>query len=692
MGNSSGNLADYWELTRRERLYQGGFIWDWRDQALLHTKHQSSDVEDRSTNRLPVRLLGSLDADEGLFGGSAIVERTPKLDLTGPLSLVAELRLNNTGSSQGGQPIITKGDTAYSLKIAEGGGAVEFFIHTGGTWQNVTAKLPADAASKFHTYAGVYDGRKLTLYIDGRSAASKPCGGEVSTNDFELAVGINTEESARRLNGSVRRAEVFSRALSAMEISGKLSRPALSLDFVKDAAKPKTQQFLAYGGDFNDRPNDRSFCCNGVVMATLAPSPQFEEVKKAYQNIHTTPVDVSSPTLKVSVLNENFFTGLDAVAGSWKLMKDGNPVAEGKLDLPEIAAGQSAEVEVATGQTPDANSEFVFRVRYDLKSATAWSPAGMPVAWDEFPLEWGRRQAPKPADSTTPATFSENDRAITLKAADVTAVIDKTTGVLTSLRAKDQEWLVSPLRLNFWRPSTNNDEGAKLDHKLKVWQYAGSRATAEKVSAARDGSDVVVTAEIKIPANDSAATVKYRFTGSGQIEVGTDFRPGKGLPDLPRVGYQCEFPKDAQDFTWYGRGPHENYIDRKAGAWTTIHKKTIQEMFHKYTDPQEAGNRTGIRWLTLTSPAGGSGLRVDATGDHLLEAGCYPCSSADISLAMHPTELPQREFNTLNIDHRQSGLGGTNSWGALALPKYRIPSDKTYRWSFLISIDSQATP
>jgi beta-galactosidase len=691
MGNSTGNLVDYWKLFRKERLLQGGFIWDWKDQAILHTKHPLTAVEDRSANKLPVRLLGSLATDEGLFGGSAVVGKSAKLDLTGPLTLLAEARLNNPGWSKGGQPLISKGDTAYSLKIAEGGG-LEFFIYAAGVWHSVSGKLPPDAASKFHTYAGVYDGRTVAIFIDGEAAGSAPCAVTVATNPFELAIGIDTEESARRLNGSVRRAAVYPRALAAGELSGNAANPALLLDFAKDAAKPKTQEFLAYGGDFNERPTDVSFCCNGIVMATLTPSPQLEEVRHIYQNIHTRGVDVASPKIRISVHNENFFRGVKPLDASWQVIKDGIAAAEGKLDLPDIAAGRSEELEIATGLTPQANSEYFLRVSYNLAADTAWNPKGAPSAWDEIPLPWGKRQVPAPAVSAAPATVIENASAITLKAGDVTAVIDKSRGMLTSLRHINQEWLLAPLHLNFWRPPTNNDEGADLDHKLKIWQYAGERATAKTVTAARQGTDVLVTAELTLPANGSTATVRYRFTGGGQLEINTEFRPDKGLPDLPRIGFQCEIPTRTPVCKWYGRGPHENYSDRNSGAWTAVHEMLAPQMFHRYVDPQESGNRTAIRWASLTSPSGGSGLRVDATGGHLLEMGLYPCAAADITLAMHPSELPQRDFFTLNLDHRQAGLGGTDSWGALALPEYRLAPNRSYQWSFMLSFSNPPPP
>ena len=123
-----------------------------------------------------------------------------------------------------------------------------------------------------------------------------------------------------------------------------------------------------------------------------------------------------------------------------------------------------------------------------------------------------------------------------------------------------------------------------------------------------------------------------------------------------------------------------------------MHDGLIPALFHRYIDPQEAGNRTGIRWATLSNPGGGSSLRIDATGGSLLEMACYPCAAKDIELAMHSSEIPPRDFYTINLDHRQSGLGGTNSWGALALPQYLIQPDKTYQWSFMLSLEETPAP
>jgi beta-galactosidase len=683
MGNSSGNLADYWRLFREERLLQGGFIWDFKDQALLHKKHATTDVEDRSERKVPERLFGSLDPKEGLHGGGVLAEAP---DLTGSWSLVVEARVNGAKYKRGSQPLISAGLGSFYLGVSEDAARLECMAQVADETLSASAPLPEDAFSTFHTYAAVFDGLTLALFIDGKQVASTPCRGPVATQGLGIGVGLTPDAASRRFQGSIRQTAVFARALPADQLATSAAAPDLLLDFTKDAEKPRTIDILAYGGDFNDRPTDFSFCCNGIFDANLSPSPQFEEVKKAYQNIHTALVDGASPQVRLRVHNENFFTGVQSVTGSWKLFRDGNAVAEGKLALPDIPPGGDAEVSVSTGHTADSAAEYLLRVRYDQAAQTAWHPAGMPMAWDEFPLPWGTRKPPSPNLSESAATFDEDDSAITITAGGMIAVIDKARGILTSIRREEQELLRSPLQLNFWRPTTNNDEGAQLDVKLGVWRHAGARALAKKVTAANDGNDVLVTAELSIPANDSSATIRYHIMGGGQIAIDTAFRPGKNLPSIPRIGFQCAIPNAAQTCTWFGLGPHENYIDRREGAWTAVHSMPASMWFHRYNDPQESGNRGEVRWATVTSPMGGNGLRLDATGKDLLEFSIYPFPMRDIEMAANPADLVEDDSLAINIDHLHSGLGGTNSWGAVALPQYRIPPSRAYEWSFLLTV------
>jgi beta-galactosidase len=702
MGNSSGNLANYWEIFRRERLLQGGFIWDWKDQGLLKRVHALDAAEDRSGKGRRSRLFGSLSKDEGLFAGGVIVDPAADLDLTDAVTLIAEARGNFGGSLAGaesdnrnesdGYPIVSKGDSAYMLKINSRGDAIEFFVHIAGKWEAVFAPLPATWRSAFHTLAGTYDGRQLALHIDGRQVAARPCSGPIATNRWRLAVGCDSEHPDRRFDGSIRRVAVYNRAVPAAEIGFAAPDPLLAYDFTRDAEKPEQRVIFAYGGDFNDRPTQRSFCCNGIVLPTGQPGTQFEEVKKAYQDLHLSAVDLSRPELRIRLFNERSFTGTSDLIGSWKLLKDGIPAAEGRLALPDIAPRQSVELTVPTGQQPDPRAEYIFRVRFDLAQDSAWHQAGMPVAWDELPLPWGARVAPTPASAEGRSTFTETPAAIVLSGGKTVATIDRQSGALASWRFEGKELLHSPLHLNFWRTPTNNDEGAKLPRQLAVWRRAGRNSRATRVDASLQGNDASASARLAIPAAGSEAGLRWTLHPSGQLSVDVDFTPRGPLPMIPRLGMQCSIPAAASQLTWYGKGPHENHVDRQTGAWTAVHSGAVSQLFHRYLDPQESGNRGEVRWARLIPAAGGTGFRIDAIGDSLLALSVQPVSPDDLELARHPADLAPGEPLVINIDHRQMGLGGTNSWGELPLEKYRISPQGHYRWSFRLSPETAAAP
>ena len=689
MGNSSGNLIDYWNAIRSERLLQGGFIWDWKDQGLAKETVAPDAVEDSSPNKIGSRLYGSVSAELGLFAGGLVVDSCPALDLTGPLTLIAEIRgnaggNNNRDASQG-SPVLTKGGTAYAINVTADGNNIEFSIQSKGAKQAVSAPLPRDWRQAFHLVAGIYDGSSISIAFDGAHAATRAAAGPVDVNSYQVAVGLDSDEAGRRFDGAVRHAAICARALTPEQTRQPATDAALRLDFVAAAAKPPESLFYAYGGDYNDRPTQESFCCNGLMLPTLQPSPQFEEVKKIYQDVHTRLTESSTASVGIEVRNERFFRSCDDLRGSWKLLKNGVEQSKGEFALPAIAPQQAAKLSIATNCTPDPHCEYVLRVRYDLTKDTAWYKAGMPAAWDELPLPWGVRTPPALEKSAAPASFAESAERVSVTAGEVTAAIDRKSGALVSFARSGKEFLVSPLRLNFWRPPTNNDRGAGLPARLKVWRKAGENTTATRVAAAQDGNDVVVTADLTIPAGQSTATLIYRITGAGQLALDCTFRPAGNLPMLPRLGMQAQIKPDCQTWTWFGKGPQENYIDRNTGSWSTIHSGQVASLFHGYVDPQESGNRTQVRWATFANPVGGASLRIDATGTQLLEIAAYPCLPYQIELARHPGDLPMSDTITLNIDHRQMGLGGTNSWGELPLAAYRIEPKGIYQWSFVLT-------
>jgi beta-galactosidase len=156
------------------------------------------------------------------------------------------------------------------------------------------------------------------------------------------------------------------------------------------------------------------------------------------------------------------------------------------------------------------------------------------------------------------------------------------------------------------------------------------------------------------------------------------------LPIIPRIGFVASIAASHEFWKWYGLGPHENYEDRRVSAWTAIHEGRVSNLFHCYLDPQEAGIRTEIRWATLSPNSDGVGLRIDSLGEPF-DMAVLPCLPIDLELGRHAVDLPQRDRLTLRIDHRSTGLGGTNSWGQWPLPQYRLEPTGQYEWSFRLA-------
>ncbi|MEM8679833.1 MAG: glycoside hydrolase family 2 TIM barrel-domain containing protein, partial [Planctomycetota bacterium] len=684
MGNSSGNFADYWELFRKERLLQGGFIWDWVDQGLAARKPAADTVRDDSPHARKTHLLGTLDRRQGLVAGGLLVEESEQFELAKPFMVYAEVRGNrgrggnNDRSESQGYPIVTKGDTTFALKVDASGGRLEFSVYDEG-WKSVFAPLPEGWDAEFHFVAGGFDGATLRLFIDGEEVARQPYNGGIARNDYPVAVGINYEEPSRRFNGAIRRVQI---AAYDSPAAGFASEDVwLDLDFVKGAQAEEARGFFAYGGDFNDHPNDRSFCCNGIVSADRTPSPQLPEVRKVYQPIQIRAIDLESETLSLELTNELGFTPLDAFNFRFELTRDGVVVDQRKLPSVSVGPLETGVIALPVDRQGEPGEYFI-RVEASLREDCSWANAGHVVAWEQFELPWGLQETELSMTDTSQVDLKETEDTFELSASNVHATIDRATGRLISYVADGQELIAGPLELNFWRPPTNNDEGAKLQTRLLPWQDAGAGAVAEAVVAEEGGARV--TSQLQVPVGETSAMITYEMDNQGRLHIGIRVSPsGKSLPLLPRMGMQVPLSADFDTLTWYGKGPHETYVDRQSSAWVGRFGGNVDDLFHRYTDPQEAGNHVGVRWATL-SRADGVGVKVTGANRQHLEVGVYPFDPALIELARHPVDLKSGDCVWLNIDHQQMGLGGTNSWGQMPLPQYQLPANRDYQYGFTL--------
>ncbi|MGQ3052408.1 MAG: beta-galactosidase small subunit, partial [Roseateles sp.] len=269
------------------------------------------------------------------------------------------------------------------------------------------------------------------------------------------------------------------------------------------------------------------------------------------------------------------------------------------------------------------------------------------------------------------------------------AVLDDASGQLVSYRVAGRELLAGPLHLNFWRPPTDNDRGSDMPRVTAPWREAGPQARVTARSEHHDGGAHVVSYELSVPVGQTTATLAYRFAGDGRVRVDLALRPaGDKLPPIPRVGLSAALTKELRQWTWFGRGPEENYRDRADGYPLGVWSGDVARLWFPYSEPQETANRTGVRWARFVDTAG-HGLQVRSADAQTLEVGAYPFAQGDLEHRRHPADIPRRDFVTVHIAHAQMGVGGENSWGAWPALRHQLHADRAYRFAFEIT---PATP
>jgi beta-galactosidase len=277
--------------------------------------------------------------------------------------------------------------------------------------------------------------------------------------------------------------------------------------------------------------------------------------------------------------------------------------------------------------------------------------------------------------------LKDSGAALKVTGRDFELVIGKSSGAIESLNFDGKELIIEPLVPNFWRAPIDNDNGNGMPRRLGIWRRAGqdrklSMTTAEQISP----KIVRITAEAALEVGDNwKYTSVYTVFGNGDIIVNSRIEPGADLSqNLPRFGMQMAIPGEFSTMSWLGRGPHESYWDRKTGSAVGLYSGPVEEQFHPYVRPQETGNKTDVRWVALTNKDG-VGLLV--VGMPLLYVSAWPFTMEDLEKASHINELPRRDTITVNLDYKQMGVGGDDSWGARTHPEYTLPP-KAYSYQF----------
>jgi beta-galactosidase len=434
--------------------------------------------------------------------------------------------------------------------------------------------------------------------------------------------------------------------------------------------------YWAYGGDFGPEnvPSDGNFCLNGVVNPDRTPHPSLFELKKVYQPVYFEAVDLAAG--KVKIINHYAFTNLESLNFSWILECNGERIEECNAFRINVEPGSST---VETLQLPaitaEANREYFITLFAKSRTASGLVPADHVVAYEQFKLPIDTTiPISYPADGTLNMVDSEKEIIISGKAFSLK--IDKNSGWISSYKISGDEMLLMPLEPDFWRAPTDNDFGNRMPRRCAVWKDIAEAFEVKHVEANQPVSgkaEIVVAFTIQRVKSD--AEINYTVFTDGTVIIASMFNlDNDNLPEIPRIGFRTRLPKTCSAFTYFGRGPHENYIDRKTSALVGLYTSPAADKYYPYNRPQENGNKTDVRWAMLKNSKD-IGLKV--IGEPLLSTNAMPYAREDFDpgeskAQRHTIDITPRDFIEWHIDLKQMGVGGDNSWGAKPHDEYML--------------------
>lgn len=456
-------------------------------------------------------------------------------------------------------------------------------------------------------------------------------------------------------------------------------------DFIDQGVRKQGKngvEIYGYGGDFNRYDaSDSNFCANGVVNPDRIPNPHADEIAYYYQNVWTSPSDLSEG--KVKIYNENFFKDLSDLRLEWVLLNNGVPVRTGRIDNLKVAPGKTEELTIPYGQISQ-EGEWMLNVYYSLKESDGLLPAGHVMARQQFALT---ERMVRPLDITDisgpnmeikdPSVDNGNSNILGVTGDGFRIEFNRWSGFITSYVVSGNEFLNegSALTPNFWRAPTDNDYGAGLQKKYRVWLDP----KMQLMNLSGEGKDGIVTvsAEYDMPDVAGKLTMKYQINAKGEILISEDFQAteGKEVPNMFRFGLKMAMPEKYDAIEYYGRGPIENYWDRNHSTFVGLYNQKVEDQFYPYVRPQETGLKSDVRyWKQLDKS--GTGLEFISDNPFYVSALNYTIESLDggeEKQNTHSAEVEKTDYVNICIDKLHMGLACENSWGAIARPEYRVP-------------------
>ena len=421
-------------------------------------------------------------------------------------------------------------------------------------------------------------------------------------------------------------------------------------------------KYYAYGGDYGDKPNLDAFCINGLLAPDRTPHPHYYEVQYVYQ-----PLQFVQEGDSIRIINRDYFTGIDHYEYYCEVYHNG------ELVTGELARITGDKFGIPYPFYPYNEPELILNVYARLRQSTPWAEEGFVVAREQFILKpeefwFGVSEGnAKPVKSAEDMVFTTDNGYVTINH----------TGALSSWIVNGKQMLQAPLEPYFWKPENDNQHAAHFAERMAPWRDAAENRTVKSIRV--KDHQVIVDMTLSVGAE---LTLTYTVKNDGRIRVDMDYRPtATDIPLIPKFGMRLRLPADMTHIEYYGRGPWENYPDRKRSAFLGRYQMPLTEFETEYVHPQDNGCRTDVRWFCISN--GEKTLRIDGLQPLCIRAWDY--GEENLEGVRHPHEINRGRFVNLNIDLNIHGVGGIDTWGRRTLPQYTIDGNKPYRYAFILS-------
>ncbi|HET6559992.1 MAG TPA: glycoside hydrolase family 2 TIM barrel-domain containing protein [Prolixibacteraceae bacterium] len=465
----------------------------------------------------------------------------------------------------------------------------------------------------------------------------------------------------------------------------------------KDAQGNK---FWAYGGDLGSDtlPTDGNFCINGLIFPDRTVKPNLIETGKVYQHIGFKAADLEKG--EIEIINKYAFTNLSEFDFEWEVVADGKTLKSGKLQELNLAPGTSRKIQTDTKVDVQPSTEYFLNIYARLKAAKGILPEGTQLAYEQFQLPVKSDAVALKKNDFPKVSLQEKGDEIIVEGKGFKINFSKSEATMKSYQLNGKEMLQSGPVPNFLRAPIDNDFGNDLHIRSGVWRKAGEQKTVKSATVKQVEKDVVVSFNFDINNEKKQAIANYNSTytvlGSGEVLVNNSFKMMRdSLPEIVRFGVNLVMPREFDQMSWLGRGPHESYADRKTSALVGLYAGPVADQYFPYIRPQENGNKTDVRWMSITNK---DGLGLQFIGLPLLSVSAHHQIMEDFEspgrtdgsiedyrnmVRRHTNDVKPRNLTSINIDYKQMGVGGDNSWGAWTHKEYRL-TEKAYEYSFRI--------